>query len=101
LCSFSHTKPKMIMTSNMASFSIPKTLLNRTPHFRDMECKRTQNVFAAMAMTAIVPVWSDGFAPVPLIIAAAKATELVAVLPNMMNEMPNAQVARNRGFFSM
>ncbi len=89
------TAPKMIIMASIIIFSMPRRLFSRIPHSHDDPCKRQENVLTAIAMPAIIA--AVGVVPVAWNIAAAKATELLAVFPNTKKEMPNRQVARYRG----
>ncbi len=91
----SQMNPKRIMTSSINSFKLPRRLLSLIPHFRDMLCRRQEKVFTAMAMLTTFPASSFTFAACST--ATANATELVAVFPKTMKEIPNKHVARNLG----
>jgi hypothetical protein len=88
-------RPKMTIKSSISSFSVPSALFSQMPHFRDILCNAHEKVLTAMAMPTIFP--GSAVAPAAWRTPTAKATELVAVLPNTRNEMPKTQVARYLG----
>jgi hypothetical protein len=90
----------MIMAkSRIDSFSVPKKLFNKIPHFLDKAWSKQQKAFPAIAIAIIFP-------GVCVICAAsrtsvAKATEFPAVFSRIMKVIPYMHVARNTGRFNM
>lgn len=83
----------------MNTFTVPKKLFNKIPHFLDRVCSTQQNVFPAIAMATIFPgVCVIREASRMLV---AKDTAFAAVFSRIINVIPYMHVARNSGLFSM
>jgi len=90
----------MTMTkSSINSFSVPRKLFNKIPHFLDKAWSRQQRVFAAIAMRMIFPGASLTCAASRTLVA--KDTEFEAVFSRIIKVIPYMHVARNIGRFNM
>jgi hypothetical protein len=90
----------MTMTkSSINSFSVPRKLFNKIPHFLDKAWSKQQKVFAAIAITMIFPGACVTCAASRILVA--KDTEFEAVFSRIMKVIPYMHVARNTGRFNM
>ncbi len=85
------------MKIKIKNFTVPKTLFNIMPHFREMAWSKHANVFAASAIAMIF--LGVCWVREALRTFCAKDTEFAAVFSRTMKVIPNKDVARNIGFF--
>jgi hypothetical protein len=70
----------------MQNLTVPKKLLIRIPHWRDMLCSKQQNVFTATPTAHTFP--GVTVAPAAWMMLSPQAIEFAALFPMRMNDMP-------------